>query len=115
VSRETGFTTAQRQIVMFRDFELCALCHRRATVVNHRANRGAGGFKGANRLSNACALCWSCNDLIERDPALAAEARRLGIKLSRYDDPAVIRFLHPAFGLWVLLQDDGDYTFEANG
>jgi len=107
----TGFTAEQKAIVLFRDFETCPICYRKATTVNHRANRGAGGFKGANTLANACAICWTCNGLIESDPDLAELARERGVKLSRYDDPELVPYFHPAYRLPVLLLSSGDYVF----
>lgn len=109
----TGFTAEQRAIALFRDFDTCCLCGKRATVVNHRANRGAGGFVGANVLSNACALCWLCNDAIERDGPDADAARTAGVKLSRYDDPRLVPYMHPTFRCLVWPRDDGDFTLEA--
>lgn len=87
------------------------MCGKRATVVNHRANRGAGGFQGANRLSNGCAICWDCNDRLEVDPDFAELGRLRGVKLSRYDDPTVCEYLHPGYRMPVLLLDSGDYVF----
>lgn len=107
-----GFTPEQRAIALFRDFDTCCLCRRRATVVNHRANRGMGGFGGANILSNACALCSLCNDAIEQDGDDAAAAREAGVKLSRYDDPHLVPYMHPYLRLLVWPRDDGDYTLE---
>lgn len=101
-----GFTPEQTAAVLMRDGYKCAMCGERARVANHRSNRGSGGFKGGNTLANACALCHDCNGLIESDAEFAAEARRRGVKLSRYDDPTVIRYLSPLFGMWVYLHDD---------
>ena len=111
MSRPSGFTTEQKAVVMFRDFELCPMCYSKAETVNHRANRGAGGFKAANTLSNACAICHRCNGLIESDAEFAELARRRGVKLSKYDDPETAPYFHPMFRLWVLLEPSGDYTF----
>lgn len=107
----TGFTPEQKAIVLFRDFELCPICYRRATTVNHRANRGAGGYQKGNTLANACAICWTCNGLIETDPDLAELARERGVKISKYADPTAEEYLHPAYRLRVLLLDSGDYVF----
>lgn len=107
----TGFTPEQKAIVLERDGHKCPMCGHRALEVNHRANRGAGGHKGSNRLSNACAICHDCNGLIESDPAQAELARERGVKLSRYDDPTVIPYLHPIFDMFVLLSDTGEFVF----
>jgi hypothetical protein len=82
-------------------------CGNRANVVNHRANRGAGGHRGSNRLANACALCWGCNDRIESDAIAARKARELGVKISRDADPEQVPFYSQMFATWVHLHDDG--------
>lgn len=110
----TGFSSADRQAVLFREGWVCAMgCGNRANVVNHRANRGAGGHRASNRLANACALCHACNDRIESDAVAARKARELGVKLSRYDDPEQVPFYSPMFGEWVHLHDDG-LTFDVD-
>lgn len=108
----TGFTVEQKEIVLFRDFGTCPMCYKKAGQVNHRANRGSGGYLGANTLANACAICWTCNGLIEHDPEYAELARFRGVKLSRYDDAETEPYFHPGFRLWALLENGrGDYTF----
>lgn len=108
---QTGFTPEQRAIVLYRDFRICPMCGRLADQVNHRANRGAGGYQAGNRLSNACAICWECNGLIETDADTAELARRRGVKLSRDDDPEQVEYWHPFYRLPVLLLDSGDFVF----
>lgn len=105
----TGFTQQQKHVVLERDNHQCPMCMARADTVNHRANRGAGGFRAGNVLSNACAICHSCNGLIESEPELQALAVQLGVKISRYEDPALVPYLHPVFG-WVLLEADGGFS-----
>lgn len=104
----TGFTPSDVQTILERDGHKCPLCGKRATTANHRANRGAGGFRGANVLSNGCAICDDCNGRIESDADLAQLARARGVKLSRYDDPAAVPYLHPILGMFVLLDDAGN-------
>lgn len=107
-----GFPPEQKQIILFRDFQICPMCYRKATIVNHRANRGSGGFEGANTLANGCAICWQCNDKIETDPEYAELARFRGVKISRYDDATTVEYFHPMFRMWTLLENGrGDYTF----
>ena len=108
----TGFTPEQKQIVLERDNYQCCICLCRADTVNHRGGRGMGGFKGANTLSNACAICSVDNGLIESDPEMQLLAVQRGVKLSRYDDPATKPLLHPVYG-WVLLTDDGGFALLA--
>jgi hypothetical protein len=106
----TGFTPEQTATILERDNHKCPICDCRATTANHRANRGAGGHKAGNRISNGCAICWKCNGLIESDPTQAALARELGVKLSRYDNPLEVPYFHPMMRMWVFLADDGSYT-----
>lgn len=75
-------------------------------VPQDRANRGMGGFKGNVRLSNYVWLESWINGLIESDAKWAAEARRRGIKISRYDDPEQEPIIHAVHGR-VRLLDDG--------
>lgn len=108
----TGFSFADKQAVLFRDGWVCGMgCGSRATVVNHRANRGSGGHRSSNRIANACALCAPCNDRIESDAIAARKARQLGVKISRHDDPETVPFYSQMFGTYVHLHDDG-MTFD---
>ena len=109
----TGFTERQKAIVLERDGQKCPICGQRAREVNHRANRGSGGFLAGNRLSNACVICWICNGLIESDPEFADLARSRGVKLSRYADPLAVPYLHPIYGVEVWLDDTGSFSFDA--
>lgn len=107
----TGFTRKQTAAVLERDGGICLMwgsnpyCAYSADVANHRVNRGAGGSKGLNVLVNACALCSSCNGLIESDAGLALVARDRGVKvrsshvLARdLENLRSIPLLHPVFG-----------------
>lgn len=108
----TGFTPADVQAILIRDGHMCSMgCGRPARTGNHRANRGAGGHRGSNRLANACAICNSCNQRIEDDAVAARKARELGVKISRHDDPALVPFYSQLFGMWAHLHDDG-MTFD---
>ena len=109
-----GFTPEQVQAIMVRDGGMCAMgCGRRADTGNHRANRGAGGYRAANRLANGCAICSDCNFRIEYDAIAARKARELGVKISRHDDPELVPFYSPLFGMWAHLHDDG-MTFDVD-
>lgn len=99
----------QKQIILFRDGNKCPICGKVAREVNHRANRGSGGFRAANTLANACAICWECNGLIESDADYAEKARERGVKISKHDDPREVEYFHPLLSMRVLLQDDGGY------
>ena len=89
-----------------RDGDVCAWSgiETNTLVPHHRANRGAGGFKGADRLSNLVLVDSIANGRFESD--LQEKARLLGFKISRYADPESIPLFHKVWG-WVLLKDDG--------
>ena len=106
----TGFTPAQRAVILHRDGGLCGLCGKPgATEVNHRSNRGVGGDRTKNVTSNGCAIHGTCNGLIEADTGCAKDALALGVKLHSWDDPTVERFWMWAVGEWVLLDDEGGW------
>lgn len=77
-------------------------------VPHHRANRGAGGFKAGDKLSNLVLVDSIANGRFESD--LQRRAQLLGFKISRYADPQSIPIFHQCFGGWVLLLDDGSVT-----
>lgn len=108
-----GFTTEQKRIILDRDGHKCAVCGKRATEANHRANRGMGGSMDKNRLSNGCAICTRCNGEIESNPVLANIARNLGVKLKWDDDPEVVTYFHPVLMMRVRLFDDGSLELAA--
>lgn len=83
-------------------------CDQEMLVPQHRANRGIGGYRAGDALSNLVLLCSSANWLVEHDAALADDARRLGIKISRHADPRTVPVQHQQHGL-VLLDDDGGF------
>ena len=72
---------------------------------HHRANRGHGGRRSLDRLSN---LIWLCafNSLIESDADAARAARIRGIKISSFAEPSQVPIHHAVHGL-CLLADDG--------
>lgn len=75
-------------------------------VPQDRANRGMGGYKGNNVMSQFVWLESWINGLIESDADWADEARRRGIKISRYENPATIPITHAIHGRCIL-NDDG--------
>jgi hypothetical protein len=89
-----------------RDGDVCAWSgvETDTLVPHHRANRGAGGFKGADRLSNLVLVDSIANGRFEAD--LQEKAKLLGFKISRYANPESIPLFHKMWG-WVLLKDDG--------
>jgi hypothetical protein len=91
-----------------RDGHACAMCgvDDETLVPHHRANRGIGGRRSLDRLSNLVWLCSLDNGRIESDAGWAAEARALGIKISSHDEPSHVPMIHPRHGR-CLLADDG--------
>ena len=91
-----------------RDGHRCAMCGADddTLVPHHRANRGMGGRRSLDRLSNLVWLCAVENGLVESDPEMAAIARAKGIKISSHDEPSHVPIVHAVHGR-VLLDDDG--------
>jgi hypothetical protein len=96
-----------------RDGRACAwhwvgACDVETLVPHHRANRGMGGRKSLDRLSN---LVWLCdvNSLIESDHEWAVSARLRGIKISSHADPDAEPITHAVHGR-CFLNDDGTVT-----
>lgn len=115
MSRQTGFTATQKRDIFARD-QVC-VPHQGSEfecsgdlVAHHRVNRGMGGSKKANRVSNGLAVCSAWNYAVEQDARLAAVARFNGWKLKSYDDPASEAVYYPADDNWYLLDDDGNRT-----
>lgn len=98
-----------------RDGHRCAwhwesICDPETLVPQHRANKGIGGYKGGDRLSNLVWLCSYMNGLIESNEVFAGEARRRGIKISRYDNPEHVPVIHAVHGKCILLDDGSVVT-----
>lgn len=94
-----------------RDGHACAwhyvgACDTDTLVPQHRANRGMGGRRSLERLSNIVWLCSEVNGLIESDATYAESARARGIKISSHDEPSHAPILHAIHGR-CLLDDDG--------
>lgn len=106
----TGYTPEQRAALISRDGGKCALEHLGACdgplTAQHRKNRGMGGRRSLNTLANGAVLCWSHNTLAETDAAIAAEARRRGVKLADTDEPAEVPQWSPFWGQMTQPLDD---------
>ena len=94
------------QALRERDGDVCAFTGVESDrlVPHHRANRGAGGYKAGDRLSNLVLVDSIVNGRFEHD--LQKRAQLLGFKISRYSDPEAVSLFHKVHG-WVLLKDDG--------
>lgn len=107
-----GFTRRQKITISLRDGGRCCVCGGEATTTQHRRNRGAGGSKTVNTLSNGCAICDTCNFNIEAVGAWADKARALGVKIRRnasYSPADVpLRTFQPGRGVvWLMVDDYG--------
>lgn len=124
--RETGFTYAQRMAVRKRagngdiDDAACEACGRwlgrYGGQVHHRCNRGTGGSRTRNRLSNAALVCGTPYDLCHgKCTALDEEMRAEGFVLNSGQDPLMHPILHHGRngGVTAWLTDAGTYIFEA--
>lgn len=98
------------QALRDRDGDVCAFTGVESDrlVPHHRANRGAGGFKAGDRLSNLVLVDSIVNGRFEHD--LQRKAELLGFKISRYANPESVPLFHKVHG-WVLLEDDGSMVF----
>ena len=76
-------------------------------VPQHRLNRGMGGSKERERLSNIITLCSIVNGLLESDADVARLGREKGWKLSVYEDPLKVPVYETWSGKSWLLKDDG--------
>lgn len=75
-----------RDQVLERDSHTCAVrgphCLGEAQVAHHRANRGAGGSKSLDGMSNLIASCSPCNGWIEDSSGdVRAELERRGVRV----------------------------------
>ena len=75
-------------------------------IPHHRANRGSGGSKLANRASNILAICSILNGEMESNPLVAEMARAYGWKLSRYENPLIVPVFDALTGNWYQLDDN---------
>lgn len=108
---EEGCVTPKEfQRILRRDNESCYHCATddQTLIPQHRANRGHGGSKSANKLSNLITFCSIANGLLESDPDFADLGRHNGWKLSRYDDPLKVPVFDVGSGRWWRLDDLGN-------
>jgi len=113
MSRNTGFTRAQKIAIAARD--LGCVVHGAGgecvgdLVHHHRKGRGSGGVKSRNRVANGLLVCGRWNDLVEAMPDLAAQARKNGWKLRTDHEIDNLPVYIPRLGQFVFLDDAGNY------
>jgi hypothetical protein len=81
-------------------------------VPNHRANRGMGGSKTANRLENLVWVDAQLNFLIEADAEWARLAKARGLKVPRHIDPARVPVFFAAEWQWFRLAGDDRFPID---
>lgn len=86
-------TTKRINDVLARDKGLCVLrlpgCTLRATLADHRANRGSGGSKVLDAIENLIAACVLCNGAKEdADETLRAELIARGVRVEKHSTNA---------------------------
>jgi len=78
-------------------------------VIHHRKNRGMGGSKELDRMSNLMRICAGYNGMMESSAGMADIAREMGHKLLQWQD-----FTEPLYdecnGNWYVLDDMGNKT-----
>lgn len=88
----------------------CWHCGTTETLVpHHRANRGMGSSKALDTLQNVILVCSDFNGRMESDAAVATWARDLGLKLSKFANPAEPVFDNYA-NSWFVLDEIGNKT-----
>jgi hypothetical protein len=93
-----------------RDGLACAHCGAEDELsVQHRVNKGMGGSKRLERLSNGLILDVRYNVWIEQDAEEGATATRMGWKVSKWDrrDLTTIPYWHWPTAQWWLADDEG--------
>ena len=104
-----AFSPSLKAQVVDRDGAACVICGVPSTEVHHRAGRGMGGSKAANRVGACMVVCRRHNWLMESDAAFMGLAYRRGWKVRRHGvrTPEDVAVWYPAEQEWFLLGDDG--------
>ena len=93
-----------------RDGRICAHCGATDGLsIQHRANKGMGGSKAREAMANGCILCVMFNVALEQNADDAARARRMGWKISKFDDPEKVPFWHATTQGWRMVFNDGTW------
>ena len=93
-----------RRLVFERDGGRCVHCGETEAIgLQHRVSKGMGGSRNLDNPANLLTFCNIGNAAMESDADFAERARRLGWKLSRWDDPLQVGFFDENAGLWFKL------------
>lgn len=91
-----------------RDGRACLHCGTDETLtVQHRAVKGHGGRRSAERLSNGIILCNALNVAVEQSAEVAWWAAYYGWKILTSSDPSAVSVYDAGTGRWWLLDDRG--------
>ncbi|MEV7827526.1 hypothetical protein [Microbacterium enclense] len=106
--RSTGFTKPQLATLRTRDNDRCVWTgnHTDRLIPQHRVNRGMGGNRHLNVLTNGLLLDSIINGLIESDPTLGVVAKAFGIKVERWADPTDVPVFYAHEHAWYALEGD---------
>ena len=92
-----------------RDGRMCAATGvTEGLSVQHRISKGMGGSKVLERPSNGLILEVMFNVRLEQNADDAEHAKRMGWKLSKYDDPTEVPYWHAPSQTWWLADDEGN-------
>ena len=76
----------------------------------HRYNKGMGGSPLGDRPSNGVILDAVLNSTLEQNADEAEHARRMGWKISKWDDPTKVPYWHAPSQTWWLADDEWGRT-----
>lgn len=99
-----------RERVFERDGYMCVDCGTPYGLsVQHRVNRGMGGSKGSDRMSNLITMCVTHNVLLESDAEYAGRGRKYGWKVhrNRTVKPEDVPVYYWPLRAWFYLASDG--------
>lgn len=99
-----------RERVFERDGYMCVDCGTMSMLtIQHRVNRGMGGSKNLDRMSNLITMCVTHNGLLESEAEYAERGRKYGWKVHRNRTvaPEDVPVFYRALRTWVYLGDDG--------
>lgn len=110
-SRRRPFPKLTVARIAVRDGAVCAATGvTQGLSAQHRYDKGMGGSALAERPSNGIILEVMLNVRLEQDAREAERARRMGWKLSKWDDPTEVPFWHAPSQTWWLADDEGGKT-----